>query len=285
MKKITPEYYKKVDRSMMDWGLTIPKKFWSSFQGDKLVKLGESREISIIWGRKKYIARLSHVNRKQHSSVYQLRWDSNRDLKNRIRRTFIQSYVILKSQKELFDIEKKEGKHFRTKMESGKQEVLIIKPKKSNEIEFEVFIKIENEWNTLFERLAKENVFGWIFDKKNKQYLIQRSTNWFKTKDFKHHSNSQNVIYYLLNTTKKELYIGKAENFGKRVKPGRKHQDMNGDWDLFKYDIVRPEFSNILERIEDHTIRSFASVLKNKKGYPSVNLSDYTLVNSNWKKL
>ena len=191
----------------------------------------------------------------------------------------------MKSQKELFDQTKTTEKHFRTNMESGKQEVVIVRPKTPNLIEFEVFIKIDNEWNTLFQRLADENVFGWIFDKKDRQYLIQRSTNWLKAKDFKRHSNAINVIYYLANTKRKLLYIGKAENFGNRVKPGRKHQEMEGDWDLFKYDIIRPEFSNILERIEDHTIRSVASILNNTKSYPSLNLSDFKLVNSKWKKL
>jgi hypothetical protein len=280
-----PEYYKKVDRSMMDWGLTIPKKFWDIFQAGNPVKLGTSREVTITWEKKRYLAKLCHVNRTQYNPVYQLRWDSNKELLKKIRKTFIQSYVILKSQKELFDISKKERKHFRTNMDSGKQEVIIIKPKDSNNIEFEVFIKIEDEWNTLFERLAEENVFGWIFDKKDKQYLIQRSTNWIKVKDFPKHANALNVIYYLINTNKKLIYIGKAENLGKRVKPGRKHQNMDGDWDLFKYDIIRPEFTNILERIEDHTIRSFAAVLKNQKSYPSINISNFTLVNSNWKKL
>ena len=280
-----PEYYKKVDRSMMDWGLTIPKKFWSSFQASNPVTLGTSRDVTIVWDKKKYAAKLCHVNRTKYNPVYQLRWDSNKDLLKKIRKTFIQSYVILKSQKELFDINKKERKHFRTDMASGKQEVIIIKPKNSKEIEFEVFIKIEDEWNTLFERLAEENVFGWIFDKKDKQYLIQRSTNWIKVKDFKKHANALNVIYYLVNSKKKLIYIGKAENLGNRIKPGRKHQNMDGDWDLFKYDIIRPEFSNILERIEDHTIRSFAAVLKNQKDYPSINISNFTLVNSNWKKL
>ena len=94
-----------------------------------------------------------------------------------------------------------------------------------------------------------------------------------------------NVIYYLVNTKKKLLYVGKAENLGKRVKPRRKHQNMEEDWDLFRYDIIRPEFSKILERIEDHTIRSFASILNNTKNYPSLGLSNFKLVNSNWKKL
>ena len=73
-----------------------------------------------------------------------------------------------------------------------------------NIIVYEVFIRIENEWNALFERLAEENVFGWAFDK-NKKYLIQRSTNWIKAKDFKKHANANNVIYYLANTKKKLL--------------------------------------------------------------------------------
>jgi hypothetical protein len=279
------EYYKKIDRSMMDWGLTIPKRFWESFQSGVPVKLGESRDIKIRWDSKEYVAKLCHVNRTKFNPVYQLRWDGNKDFLKKLRKTFIQSYIILKSQKELFDQTKTTEKHFRTNMESGKQEVVIVRPKTPNLIEFEVFIKIDNEWNTLFQRLADENVFGWIFDKKDRQYLIQRSTNWLKAKDFKRHSNAINVIYYLANTKRKLLYIGKAENFGNRVKPGRKHQEMEGDWDLFKYDIIRPEFSNILERIEDHTIRSVASILNNTKSYPSLNLSDFKLVNSKWKKL
>mgnify|MGYP001327972958 CR=1 FL=1 len=114
------------------------------------------------------------------------------------------------------------------------------------------------------------------------KYLISKSTNWIKVKDFIKHRNAVNVIYYLANKQKKTLYIGKAENLGKRVKPGKKHMNMDGDWDLFKYDIVYPEYANILERIEDHTIRSFASILKNNNKYSSLELSAYKLVNKNW---
>ncbi|MBT7237433.1 hypothetical protein HN865_01095, partial [Candidatus Woesearchaeota archaeon] len=87
-----PEYYKKVDRSMMDWGFTIPKKFWKYFYADKPVKLGTSRNISVVWDKKKYDVKLCHVNRTQYSPVYQLRWDSNKDLLKKLRKTFIQSY-------------------------------------------------------------------------------------------------------------------------------------------------------------------------------------------------
>ena len=119
---------------------------------------------------------------------------------------------------------------------------------------------------------------------KDKKYLISRSTNWYSYKELPEHAGQVNVIYYLANTEKRLLYIGKAEIFGNRVKHGRYHQDMPGDWNMFRYDIVRPEFSSLLERIEDHTIRSFASILKNTKSFSSLELSSYKLVNKNWKK-
>jgi len=277
-------YYKKVDRSMMDWGLTLPQDHVKDFEGRSKLKLGSRREIEITWDKKTYSAKLCHVKRTNYNPVYQIRWDNNKQLLKKIRKTFIQSYVILKSQKELFDINKEEGKHFRTQLSGGQQEVLILQPLNSKQIRCKVFIRIENGWNRLFERLADENVFGWLFDKE-KKYLISRSTGWFKVKDFQKHAGAINVIYYLAHTKDKLIYIGKAEELGKRVKPGREHQNMPGDWDKFRYDIVKTEYANILDKIEDHTIRSFASILKNKKKYPSLEISSYILVNSNWKKL
>ena len=123
---------------------------------------------------------------------------------------------------------KKKSEHFRTDLSGGQQEVLILEPINSKKIRFKVFIRIDNGWNALFERLADENVFGWLFDK-NKKYLITKSTGWLKVKEFKNHINKTNVIYYLANTKKKLLYIGKAEVLGKRVKPGKQHQNMPGD--------------------------------------------------------
>lgn len=176
---------------------------------------------------------------------------------------------------------KKGRKYFRSKF---LQEALKIRPINYKKIELEVFIKIKTEWNNLFERLAEENVFGWLFDK-DKKYLISKSVNWHNVKDFNEHINAVNVIYYLANTKKKLLYIGKAENFGRRVRPGRKHQNMPGDWDKFRYDIIKPEYSNILDKIEDHTIRAFASILENNKKHPSLRLGHFRLVNSNWRRI
>lgn len=279
-------YYKKIDRSMMEWGFTVPEDFIDKFLYGESISSGTSRSKILIWGKERYEVKLLHVNRKKYKSVYQIRWDNDKAFLEKLRQTFIQSYIILKSQKELFDSKTNEQKHFRTKMEGGQQEVIIFNPISANEIKVKEFIVIENEWNTLFQRLVKENVFGWIFDKKGKEHLIQKSTNWINVGDFPKHKNAVNVIYYLAKTNEKLLYVGQSSQpLGKRVTPGKKHQNMPGDWDKFKYDIIRPEFSNILERIEDHTIRTIASILNNKEGYSSLNIGDYRLVNVRWKKL
>ena len=63
-------YFKKVDRSMMDWGFTVPKDFYDTFEGRKKVPLGTSRDIIIKWDKKEYPAKLSRVNRRGHTSVF-----------------------------------------------------------------------------------------------------------------------------------------------------------------------------------------------------------------------
>jgi hypothetical protein len=272
-------HYKKIDRSTLEYGITIPKSLEKDFLAGKKLSLGSSREIKIIWDRKSYKATLVHTANR-NVDYYGIRYQHIPDLLKKLRKTFIQSYVILKSQKELFD-SKESRKQFRSKLPGGQQEVLIIQPVDHETVQFKVFIRIENEWNELFQRLADNNVFGWLFEKERKN-LITRSTNWIKAKDFNKHKHVTGVIYYLANTKRKMIYIGRAENLGNRVKPGIQHQKMPGDWDYFKYDKVREKY---LERIEDHTIRSFASFFHNDQNYQSLNFSSYELVNSNWKKL
>lgn len=273
-------YYKKIDRSSFEWGTIIPKEYVSDFLHGSPIEPGGSRDMRIKYKKKFYNAKLYHI---KTTGVYQLRWDADKNFCNVLRREYINSYVILKSQKELHE-NMKNGPKFRSHMTAGNQEVMTLRSVSVKEILIEPFIQISTEWNSLFERLADANVFGWLFSK-DKKYLISRSTGWYSYKELSKHAEQVNVIYYLANTKDKLLYIGKAEKFGNRVKHGRTHQGMSGDWDLFRYDIIRPEFENLLERIEDHTIRSFASILKNTKSFSSLELSSYKLVNRDWKKL
>lgn len=268
----------------MEWGVTISKEYEKDFLAGKKLEEGTSREVTIVFDGKKYPARLGHIKRPKYGNVYQIRWDSSRDLLEKLRRSFIQSYVVLKAQKELFDSKKGDRKFFRSKLSGKQQEVLEITPISYKEIKLKPFIQVEDEWNPLFERLADQNVFGWLFEK-DRKHLISHSSKWYKVKDFSKHAGAVNVVYYLSNSRNKTLYIGKAEVFGKRVRPGRKHQSMEKDWDMFRYDVVHNEFAGILDKVEDHTIRSVASILNNTKSHPTLGLSDYKLVNRNWRRL
>ncbi|MBP6869170.1 MAG: hypothetical protein KBC16_03615 [Candidatus Pacebacteria bacterium] len=282
-KKIPKPYFKKIDRSFFKYGLIIPIEYEKDFLFGVPIHAGESRETHVKIFGKKYPVKLYHVNRNGSKNVYQLRWDMNRDLCELLRDTFINSYVILQSQKEKHEALGEGRKKFRTKLLAGQQEVLSLRPLSATEILAEPFIQIETEWSTLFRRLAAANVFESLFVK-DREHLVEKTTSWLKVQNFAQHKEQVSVIYYLANTKDKSLYIGKANKLGDRVVPGRGHQGMAGDWDKFKYDIIKPEFGHLLERIEDHTIRSVASILKNSKDFPTLGVGSYTLVNRNWKR-
>ena len=150
-------YYKKIDRSATEGTITIPKKLVNDFLAGKKLPVGTSREIKIVWAKKHFTARLKH-GATRGNDYYQVSYANNTELLKFFRKTFIWSYTVLKSQKELFDSKESE-KQFRSKLEGGQQEVLILQPIDHSQIEFKVFIKIESEWNKLFERLADESMY------------------------------------------------------------------------------------------------------------------------------
>lgn len=276
MKKYKP-WHITVNNSMMKWGIDVPKMYMEDFTNGKPLKKGESRDLEVSWGNnnkgKKYRAKL--INYK--NSVPQIRWETDRDLLNKVRTTFIHSYLTLLSQKEEHQ-NKKGKKRFRTNLKGGEKEVLIIEPLGNKKIKMKEFIVIEHNWAIVFKKLVESNIFGWLFEKQEKG-AISKSSSWIHVKDFAKHANTANVIYYLLHP-KKLLYIGKATHLGERIKkPGKKHQDMPAGWYKFRYDIIKPEFSKMLTKIEDHTIKAFARILKNKTKLSGLGIGSYTLVN------
>lgn len=45
-------YYKKIDRSMIDWGFTIPQEYVNDFLARKKINLGNPREVFLSWDKK-----------------------------------------------------------------------------------------------------------------------------------------------------------------------------------------------------------------------------------------
>ena len=270
------EYYKKIDKSFFEYGITIPKKYTDIFLRDESIELGKSRQVTLLWNKKKYPAKINYVNIKKANPVYQLRWDNCNELKVDLKQEFIQSYIAIVSQN---FIAKSQQKYYVTNLKGGTQEVMVFEPISCDEIKISTFIKVETPYAELFKRLIEENVFGWLSKEKNFQ-MIAKHTKWFTSKDLYKHEDKPYVVYYLQDETNKEIYIGSAKRLGDRVKVNRK--EIPG-WNKFRYEIIHPKFHNQIKEIEYHSIMNFARFFKNNGNLSSLGLSEYKLVNKDYK--
>ena len=271
------EYYKKIDKSFFKHGITIPKDYVDIFIFDDPVPLGTSREVKIIWKKKEYNAKLSNVNRKGASAVYQLRWDLNKELLSSLKQEFIQTYFAIESQS--FEAKEKQEYHI-THLLGGSQEVVIFKPLDSYHILLETFIKIETPYDNIFKRLVEENVFGWLSNANFDNSFITKSTKWLDISELYKHEDVGYVVYYLVDDKNKQIYIGSAIRLGDRVKPNRPEIP---NWNKFRYEIIHPKYHDMLREIEYHSIMNFARFFKNGGNLSSANLSEYVLVNKDYK--
>jgi len=269
-------YYKKIDKSVFKYGIAIPKEYVSMFLQTETIEQGSSIEIEVIFKKKKYSARLIHGKNQSGKSIYQIRWDNNIDLINELKKEFIQTYFAIESQN--YD-SKLKGEYFRTNLLGGNQEVLIFKPVSVTLIDLETFIKIETPYDNIFRDLVDKNVFGWLSKVDNNQ-MITKSTTWLDSSDLVKHEDREFVIYYLIDEINKQLYIGSAKRLGDRVKIGR-HEIP--EWNMFRYEIVHPKYHSELREIEYHSIMNFARFMKNNGNLRNNPISDYILVNKDYK--
>lgn len=85
-----------------------------------------------------------------------------------------------------------------------------------------------------------------------------------------------NIIYYLIDTQKRLLYIGESESTKRIMAP----RNEIPDWDHFRIDCLPPWISRLQRlELERLMIRSFASVLDNHRNIPFQEISNYRLAN------
>jgi hypothetical protein len=273
------EYYKKIDKSALRYGITIPNQHIETFMHGKKLKPKESRIVDLYWKgkRKKFKAKMEYRQYKSGQKVLAVLWDNNRDFLLEIRKEFIQSFLAIESKNYESKIN---DKYYRTDLQGGNQEVLIFRSKSPTEIELETFIKVKTPYEAIFKRLVDDDVFAWL-SRDDKEYLITKSTKWYDIKDLKKHEDREYVIYYLIDEGNKEIYIGSTIKLRKRVIPGR--EEIPG-WSKFRYDIVHPKYRNLLQAIEFQMIRAFANFFENNGKTSFFCVSKYKLVNKSWPK-
>ncbi len=95
---------KKVDWSIFEYGSHIPLNFHEDFaeaNDDINIELGEGKNVELLIKETSFDARLVNIDRKQVDyDTYQLRYDSNNELKEFLRRKFKTSYNFLKAQRD-----------------------------------------------------------------------------------------------------------------------------------------------------------------------------------------
>ena len=161
----------------------------------------------------------------------------------------------------------------------GNQEVVIFRQKDIDAIEFIPFIRIETAYDNVFKTFVEQNVFGWLSEQSESR-LITKYSKWYGVNEIQQHADTAFVVYYLVDDDAKQIYIGSAKKLGDRVKAGR--EEIPG-WNRFMYEIVHPDFHHCLKEVEYHSIMTFAKFLLNNGKKQTINISDYVLVNKDYK--
>lgn len=99
---------------------------------------------------------------------------------------------------------------------------------------------------------------------------------WKPREQLSRHLERTNIIYYLIDTTNKLLYIGEGDS---TTRIGEKHDEIS-NWDHYRIECL----PNILDRqqrleLERLIIRSYAAIISNSKEIKHLKIGDYQLVN------
>lgn len=87
---------------------------------------------------------------------------------------------------------------------------------------------------------------------------------------------ANNVLYVLIDTKSKLLYVGEAANLVKRLRQG--HPSIP-NWDYFRYDVLPNQIAKHRKTFERMIIRDLASLMENKGNIKCIKISDYRLAN------
>jgi hypothetical protein len=130
----------------------------------------------------------------------------------------------------------------------------------------------------LFKELVKSHTLKIIDDLLNsKDEFRFVKQDWETRSKLQTQIEAKNVIYNLIDTKNKLIYIGEAESLIQRLNQNR---EVIKNWEYYRFDCL-PDGLTKTQRvaIERLLIRTFASFFKNKKGIPSKQVSEYCLAN------
>ncbi len=266
------------------YGFTLQKSLYPEYiKHFKLTKKQRIKPIKLKIKNKIYDAKIRLVSIDNSSTslkrsktkypvrdVVQIYWQNEQDTLKALRKLMIYSYAST-----------------RNKATPKIKELLEFVHSEKNTFRIKVLSKQETDFDEMFYFLEDKNLFAFWEDSKKKnqkdKLFVSYSEKWLKKSDLKKYSSRNNVVYILNNKKDNQLYIGKANNFGNRVKENSSRVAMP-EFDSFLFFELHPEYSFLLNEIENYSIRLFASIFSNMVKVKGLDLDKMKLVNKQIKK-
>jgi len=202
--------------------------------------------------------------------VLHISWKNELDTLKALRKLMIYSYAST-----------------RNKAKPKLKELLEFVHKDDNTFRLKILSKQETDFDEMFYFLEDKNLFAFWEDSKNKKpkdkLFISYSDRWLDKSELKKYASRSNVVYILNNKNESQIYVGKANSFGNRVNDKSTRVAMD-EFDSFLFFELHPEYSFLLDEVENYSIRLFATIFSNLVNVKGLNLDRMTLVNKQIKK-
>ena len=202
--------------------------------------------------------------------VLQIFWENELDTLKALRKLMIYSYAST-----------------RNKAKPKLKELLEFVHKDDNTFRLKILSKQETDFDEMFYFLEDKNLFAFWEDSKNKKpkdkLFISYSDKWLNKSELKKYASRSNVVYILNNKNESQIYVGKANSFGNRVNDKSTRVAMD-EFDSFLFFELHPEYSFLLDEVENYSIRLFATIFRNLVNVKGLNFDHMKLVNKQIKK-
>jgi len=271
-----PLWRKKVDKSLFEHkGTTVPTwacKMWElpELFHDVSSRQDKRSEVAIHLDRKDYKGWVTVAREGRKTPAYRLWFED--DLCSILKYTFLMSYMrsLEQSLSKERDVDVEDKLPF--------WEFLDIEfDKSSRQFRFVAYYKQEPTFPDLFKRLigspALQKISEVLEGKGNERIYKQ---DWKPKGELQFELGAQNVVYILLDTKNKLLYVGEAQDLVSRLSQSH---SLIEDWDYFRYDVLPDSLSKFRVQIERMMIRDFASICSNERDVKNPLVTDFKLAN------
>jgi len=142
---------------------------------------------------------------------------------------------------------------------------------------FDAYYTQKPPFSELFKRFIESPVLHKIDDElKEKPPFKIYKNRWRPRSELEFELGANNVLYTLIDTKNKLVYVGEASNLTDRL---RQDHPSIPEWEYFRYNVLPDEAAPHRKTLERMIIRDFASVLESKEDVDSIRISEYRLAN------